>query len=131
MDQRQRGHDQSLEKKEGEVVIHRTEKKGGVTVAFSSMSAMSISKYSSSAPWSFTSEPELFGDEEHDVWNSLLVIIAHHMFSDVLQRSPREEDLCKVAVSCHFALDLLTVGNVQVARLRRWIGDRLAGNRHM
>ena len=35
----------------------------------SSRGGMSTSTSSSSAPWSFTSEPDSFGDEEDNVWN--------------------------------------------------------------
>ena len=38
------------------------------------------------------------------------------MCSSVLQRRLREGDLRKVALSCRFALYLLIVGNVQVAK---------------
>ena len=30
-------------------------------------------------------------------------------------------------MSCHFALDLHTLGDVQVARVRRWIGGAIVG----
>ena len=67
---------------------------------------MSTSTYSSSAHGSFTSEP----DEEHNVWNWLMVVLAHHECSPRLQRCLGERELCKVASSCHLALDLLTQG---------------------
>ena len=35
----------------------------------------------------FTSEPESFGDEEHNLRNMLLKILAHQKCSSVLQRS--------------------------------------------
>ena len=70
---------------------------------------------SSSAPRSFASDPESFGDEQHHVLN-VLVIVAHHRCSSMLQRCPREGDLCKVAFSCHFALEILTIGGVLVGR---------------
>ena len=51
-------------------------------------------------------------------------LIAHHVCSPVLKRGLCDEELCKAALSCHFALDLLTVGNLQVARVRSWNGAR-------
>ena len=44
-----------------------------------------------------------------------------------LQRTSCDEVLRKVALSFHFALDVRTAGNVQVARVRRWSGARPSG----
>ena len=79
---------------------------------------MSTSTYSSSAPWWFTSEPNSFGDEEHNVWNELMIVLAHHECSAWIQRCLRDGELCKVALSSNFALDLLTIGEVRVAGVR-------------
>ena len=75
----------------------------------------------------FTSELESIGVEEHNLWNLLLGILAHHMCSPVFKRSLCDEDLCKAALSCHFALDVLTIDNVHVARVRRWSGAWSSG----
>ena len=53
---------------------------------------MTTSTHSSSGTI-FESEPEPFG--EHNVWNLVLGLFAHHTCSPVLQRSLRDEDLCK------------------------------------
>ena len=59
----------------------------------------------------FGSELESFGDGEHNLWNLLLGLLAHHTCSPV---------------PCHFAQDALTIGNVQVTRERWWSGARLS-----
>ena len=65
---------------------------GGVnSEVLSSRGGMPTSTCSSSAPWSSTSEPDSFGDEEHDVWNWLVMVLAQ------LERCLRDGELCKVA----------------------------------
>ena len=59
-------------------------------------------------------------DVEHNVWNLLLGVLVHHECSPWLHRGCWDAEWCKVAWSRHVVLDLLTVGNVQVARVRRW-----------
>ena len=49
------------------------------------------------------------------------------LFSELLWVCQGDEDWCKVALSCRIAMDLLTVGSVQVARVRRWSGLRSSG----
>ena len=51
-----------------------------VWAGFSSRGDMTTSMYSSSAPASFSSEPESFGDDEHNVWNLLLAHFALTLF---------------------------------------------------
>ena len=45
--------------------------------------------------------------------------------SPVLRLCLRDGDSCKVALSCYVALDLLTIGNVQVARAKRYMVWRI------
>ena len=73
--------------------------------------------HSSSAPWSFTGELDFVSDEEHNVWNELMIVLAHHQCSPWLQRCLRDGELRKLA-SSHFALDLLTICEVRVAKVR-------------
>ena len=43
----------------------------------------------------------------------------------VLHRILRDEDVCKVVLSCQFAPDVLTMNsNVQMTIVRRWVGAR-------
>ena len=60
----------------------------------------------------FESELESFVDEKHNLWNLL-----HHTCTPVFQRRLPDED-------AHFVLDVLTIGNVHMARVRRWSGAR-------
>ena len=85
---------------------------------------MSTSAYSSSAPWSFTSERDSFCDEDHNEWNGLIVVLPRHQCSPWVQQCLREGDLLKVALSSHLTLDLLTIGELQVARVRRRSGTK-------
>ena len=75
----------------------------------------------------FTSEPKTFGDEEHNLWNLLLGLHAHHTCRPVLQRGLCEEDLCKAALSLHFAVDVPTVGHVQMVSVSKWSGAQTSG----
>ena len=65
-----------------------------------------------------SSTTESFRDEEHNVWNLMLGLFVHHTCRPVLQRSSRDEDVCEVAPSCHFAVDAVAMGNEQMARVR-------------
>ena len=49
--------------------------------------------------------PDEFG--EHTVENFLLCSFAHHACSPLLQGFPHDEELCNVALTCHFSLDVL------------------------
>ena len=72
---------------------------------------MSTSTFSSSAPWSFTSELDFVSDQELNVGYELVIVMAHHECSLWLQRCLCEGELGRVALSGRFALDILTVGN--------------------
>ena len=67
---------------------------------------MSTSTYSSSAPRSWAGESDL---EVHNTWNELMVILAHHECSVRLQKCMNGGEVCRVAMSSRFALDLLTI----------------------
>ena len=43
----------------------------------------------------------------HNMWNPLLELIVHEQVSSVFGSCVDEIDLAKIALSCHFALDLL------------------------
>ena len=45
--------------------------------------SMSTSTYSSAHPLSFTGELDFDSDEEHNVWNELMIVLAHHECSFV------------------------------------------------
>ena len=57
---------------------------------------------------------------EHNAWNQMLEHCAHHAWSPALQRCLHEEDLRKVALSCHFALHVISACE---ARARKHVGD--------
>ena len=59
--------------------------------------------------------------------SSVVVCSSVSLCNPVLQRGWRDEDMCKLLLSCPFALDVLTIRIVQVARLRRWSGARSSG----
>ena len=44
---------------------------------------------------------------EHDVENTMLYSFAHHACSPLLLGFLHEEELCKVAQTCHSALDVI------------------------
>ena len=43
----------------------------------------------------------------HNMWNPLLELLFHEQVSCVFEPFVDESDLAKIALSCHFALDLL------------------------
>ena len=43
----------------------------------------------------------------HNMWNPLLELLFHGQISSILLLFVDEIDLAKIALSCHFALDLL------------------------
>ena len=43
----------------------------------------------------------------HNMWNPLLELLFHEQFSGVFVLFVDEIDLAKIALSCHFALELL------------------------
>ena len=45
--------------------------------------------------------------EEHQVENFTLCSFAHFACSPILQAFLNEEEMCKVALACHFSLDAL------------------------
>ena len=49
-----------------------------------------------------------FDDEEHNVWNQMLELVGDGACSPTLQDCLQEEDTCKVALSCHLALEQKT-----------------------
>ena len=73
--------------------------------------SMSTATYSSSTPWSRTSESEFESNQEHNMWNEIMSVLAHHECSLGRQRCLSEGELCRVALSSHFSFDILTVGN--------------------
>ena len=46
-------------------------------------------------------------DEEHNVENFMLCSFAHFACSPILQAFVHEEEMCEVALTCHFSLDVL------------------------
>ena len=77
---------------------------------FSGRGSMSTSTYSSSAPWSFTSELDSFSDEEPN---------AARGFKGVCVAESYARCFFRVIL----ALDLLTLGEVQVARVPSGAGE--------
>ena len=70
------------------------------------------------------SERESFGDEEHNVWNLLLGLFAHH--NAALQQSLREEDVCNWL--CRATQPWTSSQwRMQMARVRRCSGARSSG----
>ena len=68
------------------------------------MASPSVSS-SPATSWSVETASEKGG--EHDVENIMLLSSTRHACSPLLQENVQEEDLCKVALTCHFALDVL------------------------
>ena len=46
-------------------------------------------------------------DENHNTWNSLLEVLTIPGSSQAIQQSLQDWEVCRVALSCHFALDIL------------------------
>ena len=44
---------------------------------------------------------------EHNVWNPLMVLLFHVHIGGIFEIFVDEIDLARIALSCHFALDLL------------------------
>ena len=63
----------------------------------------------------------LSSDEEgeHNVENFMLCSFARHACSPLLQGFLHEEELCKVALTCHVSLDVTSV------RTERWSASRV------
>ena len=57
-------------------------------------------------------------EEQHNVWNQILELFTLQGSSPVPQRC-RQEEVCRVAVSCHFALDSIYMS------MEWWAGERL------
>ena len=55
------------------------------------------------------SRADLSGETEHDQWNQLLELCANSAIGLVLQGCLEDRDVGKVAWSCHFALDVLSM----------------------
>ena len=55
--------------------------------------------------WSHGSASE--NGDVHTVENFVLCSFAHHVCSPLLQGDLREEELCKVTLTCRFALDVI------------------------
>ena len=47
---------------------------------------------------------------EHNMWNLLMELLFHVQISGVFEPFDDETDFAKIALSCHFALDLLCFG---------------------
>ena len=60
------------------------------------------------SPSSYVSTTSSSGESfAHNVWNLVMELIFHEQIGGVLEPFVNEIDLAKVALSCHFALDLL------------------------
>ena len=44
----------------------------------------------------------------HNMWNSLLEMLFHEQVSGILEPFVDEIDLARIALSCHYSLDLLS-----------------------
>ena len=48
-------------------------------------------------------------EADHNVWNDLLQLFAHHAIAPFLVPVLDDSSECSVALSCHFAFDVFTV----------------------
>ena len=71
----------------------------------------------SSAGTSWSAETASETDDVHNVNNFVMCSFAHRTCSPLLQGNLQEEEVCKVALTCHFALDvfLLCTENIRIA----------------
>ena len=46
-------------------------------------------------------------DENHNTWNALLEVLTMPGSSPAIQQSLQDWEVCRVALSCHFARDIL------------------------
>ena len=51
---------------------------------------------------------------EHNVENFMLCSFAHHACSPLLQGFQHEEELCNVALTCHFSLDVSGLSGIVI-----------------
>ena len=56
---------------------------------------------------SASSEPSIDAYFEHNMWNPPLELLFHEQANGIFASYLVEIDLAKIALSCHFALDLL------------------------
>ena len=56
---------------------------------------------------SVSTVPSFEDDFTHNMWNPLLDLLFHEQVNGVLEPLVEEIDLIKIALSCHFAPDLL------------------------
>ena len=56
---------------------------------------------------SFSSSASTVPSFAHNMWNPLLELLLHEQDSGIFASFVVEIDLAKIALSCHFALDLL------------------------
>ena len=66
---------------------------------------MCLPPYEYMASSSGTSDSE--EEENHNTWNMLLELLTLPGSSPAMQRGVRDLELCRVALSCHFALDVI------------------------
>ena len=56
---------------------------------------------------SVSTVPSFYDYFAHNMWNPLLKLLFHGQVSSIFESFVVEIDLAKIALSCHFALDLL------------------------
>ena len=51
------------------------------------------------------SDPDEY--DEHNIWNPMIVLLCHAHIGVFMEAPFDEEDLWRIALSCHFALDIM------------------------
>ena len=72
------------------------------------MSRPPLQEYMASSSGTSDSEEE----EQHNTWNKLLELLTLPGSSPAIQRGVYDWELCRVALSCHFALDVICMSMV-------------------
>ena len=71
------------------------------------MTKMALQPIFSSSTTSCQAETDSDADGGHNVENVVLCSFAHHACSPLLEGNLQAKELCNVALTCHFALDVL------------------------
>ena len=65
-------------------------------------------------PWEDSDENE---EDQHNAWKHLLQLFTFQGSSPMLQQCLKEEELCKTALTCQFALDVIYSGRARLEQL--------------
>ena len=88
-------------------VLSIKDRRNGVGKPAFELASLGSGQAMDSRPSSASTAPSLDDDFEHNIWNPLLNLLFLEQVSGIFVSFIAEIDLAKIALSCHFALDVL------------------------